>query len=88
MNDEDRFIRLVDSIKLELKHELKSLQERILETSLPKFMRSKTLQKYFQISNSTLHTYYTNGLINKYKLGGTNYYKTQEVLDLLESSKE
>jgi len=88
LNHENELLSLVDSIKLELRHEFKKLQESLMEDSLPVFMRSKSILHYFKIGNTTLHNYHSNGLINKYKLGGSNYYKTQEILDLIESSKE
>ncbi len=57
------------------------------ETAPPKWLRSKEVRLMLGISDSTLQTMRINGAITSYKLGGTWFYREDEILTALEDGR-
>jgi hypothetical protein len=54
-----------------------------------KFLRAKDLQKIFiGIKQATFDTWVRIGLLNRYKIGGSVFYKLSEVKSMIERVRE
>ena len=54
-----------------------------------KMIRAKDLSKIFiGISQATYETWAKNGIITRYKIGGSVFYKLSEIERIIENSKE
>lgn len=54
-----------------------------------KMIRAKDLSKIFvDISQATYETWAKKGILSRYKIGGSVFYKLSEIENLIENSKE
>ena len=66
--------------------ELRRKKETIFDE---KYIRAKDLSKIFVgLNPSTYDSWVRKGLLNRYKIEGSRFYKLSEVKELIESSKE
>ncbi|HEX2534001.1 MAG TPA: helix-turn-helix domain-containing protein [Chitinophagaceae bacterium] len=73
----------LQSFRQQLLQDLTALLNRSASASAPQWLRSREVRARLKISSGTLQTLRTTGRLTPSKVGGTYYYKWEEVEALL-----
>ena len=79
---EDELQQLKAELILEIKEHATPLQ------ASKRFIKAKQAKEFLDCSSGTLFNYRTTGILNPKKVGGTFYYDSEEVKNLLQNDKK
>lgn len=77
----------LQKLKEELKEEIRQIKDEDNATPTHKWLKTKDLQDYLGISTSQIHVLRGQGVLQPKKLGGTLYYRKDEIDQAIEKGE-